>query len=41
MINWALEKGIHVISDEIYANSTFPDQIMISVADVMYERNKD
>jgi aspartate/methionine/tyrosine aminotransferase len=39
MIYWALEKGIHVVSDEIYANSTFPDQTMISAADVMHEKN--
>ena len=39
MIYWALEKGIHVGSDEIYANSTFPDQTMISAADVMHEKN--
>ena len=39
MIYWALEKGIHVVSDEIYADGTFPDQTMISAADVMHEKN--
>lgn len=38
MVEWALEKGLHVISDEIYALSTFPGYNTSSAADVMYER---
>lgn len=35
MIRWALEKDLHVISDEIYALSAFPGYKTVSAADVM------
>jgi len=40
MIDWALsKKDLHIISDEIYALSTFPDYpTTTSAADVMYEK---
>ena len=40
MIDWALsKKDMHIVSDEIYALSTFPDSPkMISAADIMYEK---
>lgn len=40
MIEWALNKGMHVVSDEIYALSTFPGYyITTSAADVIQELN--
>lgn len=41
MIDWALEKGLHVISDEIYANSCFPEHTMVSACHVMYDKYCD
>jgi len=35
MIAWALAKGLHVVSDEIYALSTFPGFTTTSAADIM------
>jgi len=40
MIEWALDKGLHVISDEIYALSAFPGVEVTSAATAMYERSK-
>ena len=37
IIQWALSKGLHVVSDEIYALSTFPGVQVTSAADVMWE----
>jgi 1-aminocyclopropane-1-carboxylate synthase len=37
MITWALEKDLHVISDEIYALSIFPGYKIVSAADIMRE----
>ena len=37
-INWALNKGLHIISDEIYGLSTFPNVIVTSAAEIMYEK---
>lgn len=39
MIDWALARDMHVVSDEIYALSVFPGVTMTSAADVMYEKN--
>ena len=33
-VRWAEERGIHLISDEIYANSLFPGEAFVSVARV-------
>ena len=41
MIDWCLEKGLHVISDEIYANSIFPGETMISAAHIMFNKLSD
>ncbi len=41
MIDWALDMGLHVVSDEIYALSTFPGYNTTSAADVMWEKNPD
>jgi 1-aminocyclopropane-1-carboxylate synthase len=35
MISWALDKGLHVVSDEIYALSVFPGQETTSAAQIM------
>jgi 1-aminocyclopropane-1-carboxylate synthase len=40
-IKWALEKGLHVVSDEIYALSVFPGQATTSAAQIMSEINID
>lgn len=37
LVTWALEKGMHVVSDEIYALSVFPGYHTASAADVMRE----
>lgn len=37
MITWALEKGLHVVSDEIYGNSAFPGYHVTSAAQIMNE----
>lgn len=39
MITWALKRGLHVVSDEIYALSVFPGQKMISAAHIMADLN--
>jgi 1-aminocyclopropane-1-carboxylate synthase len=39
MISWALNKGLHVVSDEIYALSVFPGTKTISAAQIMAEIN--
>lgn len=40
MTEWALNKGLHVVSDEIYALSTFPGYyITTGAADVIQELN--
>lgn len=39
MIDWCIDKKIHLISDEIYGNSLFPGEEMTSVAELMYRRN--
>ena len=39
MISWALSKGLHVVSDEIYALSVFPGYHTTSAAHVMSARN--
>lgn len=36
-IKWAFEKGIHVVSDEIYAITIFEGNTMLSAAQVVYE----
>lgn len=41
LITWALEKDLHVVSDEIYALSVFPGRHTTSAATVMYELNPD
>jgi 1-aminocyclopropane-1-carboxylate synthase len=41
MIQWALDKDLHVVSDEIYAMSVFPGYETTSAATVMYELNPD
>ena len=41
MMKWALEKDLHIISDEIYALSVFPGHKTTSAADIMYEINGD
>ena len=41
MMNWALDKGLHVVSDEIYALSTFPGYQTTSAADIMREKSPD
>jgi aspartate/methionine/tyrosine aminotransferase len=38
MVDWALKKGLHVVSDEIYALSTLPGYNTSSAADVMWKR---
>lgn len=38
-LDWAQNNGLHVISDEVYANSLFPGETMLSVATLMRERN--
>jgi aspartate/methionine/tyrosine aminotransferase len=40
-IKWALEKGLHVVSDEIYALSVFPGEATTSAAQIMSEINID
>ena len=37
MISWALDKKLHIISDEIYALSTLPSYNTTSAADIMFE----
>ena len=37
LITWALDRGLHVVSDEIYALSVFPGIHTTSAADIMYE----
>lgn len=39
MLHWALDKGLHVVSDEIYALSTFPGYNTTSAADILWENN--
>jgi aspartate/methionine/tyrosine aminotransferase len=36
-LKWAYEKGIHIISDEIYAISIFEGNQMISMAGIWHE----
>jgi aspartate/methionine/tyrosine aminotransferase len=36
-LNWAYSKGIHIISDEIYAISIFEGNKMISMAGIWHE----
>lgn len=38
MMDWALSKKMHVVSDEIYALSTFPGYKTTSAADIMQEK---
>lgn len=38
--DWCELRKIHLICDEIYANSIFPGQEMDSFAKVMYDRNE-
>lgn len=38
MIDWALSRQLHIVSDEIYALSTFPGYHTISAADIMHEK---
>ena len=37
LVTWALDRGLHVVSDEIYALSVFPGLHTTSAADVMHE----
>jgi aspartate/methionine/tyrosine aminotransferase len=39
LIDWALSKNLHVVSDEIYALSTFPGYHTTSAADVMHAKH--
>ena len=39
MVSFALNKGMHVISDEIYGLSTFPGEKVNSAADLMYAKH--
>lgn len=41
MIEWASEKDLHVVSDEIYALSVFPGVHTTSAADIMRELHSD
>lgn len=41
MLEWALDKDLHVVSDEIYALSVFPGYNTTSAASVMYELYPD
>lgn len=41
LIEWALEKGLHVISDEIYALSVFPGKRTVSAAEILWEIHPD
>jgi aspartate/methionine/tyrosine aminotransferase len=38
-IDWARSKQMHVISDEVYGNSLFPGEKIVSVAECMYQRD--
>merc|ERR1712176_1112346 len=40
MVDWALSKpGLHVVSDEIYALSVFPEVDFVSAAQIMHEKD--
>jgi aspartate/methionine/tyrosine aminotransferase len=39
MITWALQRGLHVVSDEIYALSVFPGHSTVSAAQIMADLN--
>lgn len=39
VVDWCEAHKIHLVSDEIYANSIFPGQEMTSIAKVMQDRN--
>jgi len=39
MVGWALDRDLHVVSDEIYALSVFPGYHTTSAADIMHEMN--
>lgn len=40
MITWALQKGMHVVSDEIYGNSVFPGTHVTSAAEIMWDMDQ-
>lgn len=39
MITWALQKNLHVVSDEVYALSVFPGHTTVSAAQIMADLN--
>ena len=40
-IDFAESKKMHIVCDEIYGNSIFPDEKMTSIAELMQRRNPD